>query len=133
MSDKAIAYLFVLRWAIALIFLIEGFMKFQDPAFAEGSAKFFAGLVDDAKFGIYRDFLSQVVVPNSNLFALMVKFGEMGVGIAYLLGTPLRLAGLFGIFLNANYACISFAPNMLYLNLLMIVCQFTIVGTHRNA
>lgn len=132
MSGKAIAYLFILRWSIALIFLVEGFLKFQDPSFGVKSAEFFASLVDDAKFGFYKDFLSQVVVPNSNLFGLLVKFGEIGVGFAYLLGVPLKLASLAGSFMNLNYLMIATGPNMIYLNILMIICQFVIVGTHRN-
>lgn len=131
-SSKAVAYLLILRWAVALIFLVHGFQKFHDPAFGINAPEFFLTLKDDVIFGPYKSIFKEMVLPNANLFASLVKYGEMAVGIAFLLGTPLRLAAAIGIFLNLNYLMIASMPSLIYLNLLMIVCQFVIVGTHRD-
>ncbi len=131
-SGDSKAYLLILRWTIAFIFLIHGFQKFHDPAFASGASDFFISLKDDVIFGPYKRIFKEIIVPNAHLFALLVKYGEMAVGLGFLLGTPLRISATAGIFLNFNYLMIASIPSLIYLNLLMIVCQFVIVGTHRS-
>lgn len=131
-SSNALAYLLILRWAIALIFLVHGAQKIMDPVFGAHAEQFFSTLRDDISFGPYRKFFNTVVLPNANLFALMVKYGEVAVGTAYLFGFPLRLAVMAGIFLNINYIFISSVPSMLYFNALMIVCQFVINGVNKK-
>lgn len=131
-AKKGIAYILILRWAIALIFLLHGIEKYNSPEFGEGAYAFMASLRDDIIFAPYRDIFESFILPNANLFAFLVKYGEIGVGAAYLLGLPLRLALLVGIFLNLNYICIATEPLVIYFNLLLIVCQFVIVGISRD-
>lgn len=131
-AKKGIAYVLILRWAIALIFLLHGIEKYNSIEFGEQAYNFFASLRDDIIFKPYRDIFEAFILPNANLFAALVKFGELGVGAAYLLGLPLRLALLVGVFLNINYICIATEPLVIYFNLLLIVCQFVVVGISRD-
>lgn len=131
-SGKAFAYLFILRWSIALIFLLHGIQKWNDPSFGVGAEKFFMSLQDDVIFSPYKIILKEFVIPNASLFASLVKYGELAVGFGYLLGVPLRITSFFGIVMNANYLMVASVPSLIYLNLLMIVCQFVVVGTHRE-
>lgn len=131
-SSKAVAYLLILRWTVALIFIFHGFQKLKDPAFGVGAEDFFRSLEDDVIIGPYRGIMQTWIIPNASLFANLVKYGELSVGIAYLLGLPLRLAMVAGITMNLNYLCIASVPSYIFLNILMIMCQFVIVGTHRE-
>lgn len=51
----------------------------------------------------YHDFLLNVVQPNALVFAELVRFGELLVGISLAVGLLSRLGGLFGIVLAVNY------------------------------
>ncbi len=51
----------------------------------------------------YAWFLQTVVLPNAGIFAYMVTFGEVLVGIALILGLLTGIASFFGVFMNMNY------------------------------
>jgi thiosulfate dehydrogenase (quinone) large subunit len=51
----------------------------------------------------YRDFLEQVVLPRSTLFATLQTYGEVAVGIGLVLGLVVGLTALVGIFLTVNF------------------------------
>lgn len=53
--------------------------------------------------GWYAAFLQGFVLPNAALFAYLVTFGEVLVGIALILGLLTGIASFFGIFMNLNY------------------------------
>jgi thiosulfate dehydrogenase [quinone] large subunit len=53
--------------------------------------------------GWYATFLSNVVLPHARLFAYIVTFGELVVGIALILGLLTGIAALLGVFINMNY------------------------------
>lgn len=53
--------------------------------------------------GWYAAFLQNFVLPNSAVFAYMVTFGEVLVGIALILGILTGIAAFFGVFMNLNY------------------------------
>lgn len=53
--------------------------------------------------GPYHDFLVNVVVPNAAIFAQLVRFGELLVGISLVLGLFSRFGAFFGIVLPLNY------------------------------
>jgi uncharacterized membrane protein YphA (DoxX/SURF4 family) len=56
--------------------------------------------------GPYHDFMAAIVVPNAAIFAQLVRFGELLVGISLFLGLFTRLGGLFGIVLPLNYMAV---------------------------
>lgn len=51
----------------------------------------------------YASFLQSVVVPNAGVFAYLVAFGEILVGLALIFGCFTGIAALFGLFMNINY------------------------------
>ncbi|MBV8531341.1 MAG: DoxX family membrane protein [Candidatus Eremiobacteraeota bacterium] len=56
--------------------------------------------------GPYHDFMVSVVQPNAAIFAELVRFGELLVGISLFFGIFSRLGGLFGIALALNYMAV---------------------------
>ncbi len=57
----------------------------------------------ETRYGFYVPFLEKVATPHAEVFALLVTFGEMAVGIALLLGFATRFASLVGIFMCLNF------------------------------
>lgn len=53
--------------------------------------------------GWYADFLHNVVVPNSTLFAYIITFGEVLVGLGLIFGVLTGIAAFFGVFMNLNF------------------------------
>jgi thiosulfate dehydrogenase (quinone) large subunit len=53
--------------------------------------------------GWYAGFLENVVVPNAAIFAYMVTFGEILVGLALITGLATGIAAFFGGLMNASF------------------------------
>jgi thiosulfate dehydrogenase (quinone) large subunit len=53
--------------------------------------------------GWYKDFLEQVVLPRSALFATLQAYGEVVVGVGLVLGLLVGLSALVGLFLSVNF------------------------------
>ncbi len=53
--------------------------------------------------GWYASFLQHFVLPHAAVFAYVVTFGEVLVGVALILGLLTGIAAFFGIFMNMNY------------------------------
>lgn len=53
--------------------------------------------------GWYASFLQQFVVPNAGLFAFLITFGELAVGLGLLVGALTGIAAVFGLFMNLNF------------------------------
>ena len=51
----------------------------------------------------YAGFLQHVVVPNAGLFAFLISFGELAVGLGLLVGALTGIAAFFGLFMNLNF------------------------------
>lgn len=78
---------------------------FATMAIAHGGAQPVAG-VPDWLVGTpnwYAAFLQAVVVPNAVVFAYMVAFGEILVGLGLIAGCLTGLAAFFGLLLNVNF------------------------------
>ncbi len=74
--------------------------------------------------GWYAAFLQHVVLPNAGLFAYMVTFGEVLVGVALILGILTGIASFFGVFMNMNYllaGTVSTNPILGFLALFLIL------------
>lgn len=83
-----------------------------------------AGGPHPAVQGWYASFLQSVVLPNAGLFAYMVTFGEVLVGIALILGLLTGIASFFGVFMNLNYllaGTVSTNPILGFLALFLIL------------
>lgn len=72
----------------------------------------------------YAWFLENLVQPNTRIFAYMVAYGEVLVGIALILGLFTGIAAFFGSFMNMNYllsGTVSTNPILLFLSLFIIL------------
>ncbi len=91
---------------------------------------FVAGAVAQAKGanpavqGWYASFLQSFVLPHAALFAYVITFGEVLVGIALILGLLTGIAAFFGVFMNLNYilaGAVSTNPILGFLALFLIL------------
>ncbi len=74
--------------------------------------------------GWYASFLQSVVLPHAALFAYIITFGEVLVGIALILGLLTGIAAFFGVFMNLNYilaGAVSTNPILGFLALFLIL------------
>ncbi|MCE2928956.1 MAG: DoxX family membrane protein [Candidatus Caenarcaniphilales bacterium] len=127
MSPKATAYLLILRWAIAFVFLANGFTKLSDPSFGANADDFFRSLGDDVIFNPYKTVLKDMVIPNAFIFASFVKYSELFLAAVFFFGWPLRLAVMLSTFLHLNYLCIASFPAFMYLNIIMIAAEWAVM------
>jgi thiosulfate dehydrogenase [quinone] large subunit len=98
-------WLALLRIFVGVFWLVHVLPKFTTAGFMPPDG-FFAQMVSTGMThdsGPYRDFLANVVSPNVNLFAELVRFGELLVSLSLILGLFGRVGGLGGMFLTANY------------------------------
>jgi thiosulfate dehydrogenase [quinone] large subunit len=102
-------WLALVRFLTGCIWIIHAVPKFIRPAaFLPPNGAFGQHLSQGlSKAGApYHDFLLNVVQPNAVLFADLVRFGELLVGISLAIGLLTRLGGLFGIVLTLNYIAV---------------------------
>lgn len=95
-----------LRLYAGLFWLSHGVPKFLNPAMfmpPNGVISISVSRAVQTQTGFYHDFLVNVVSPNIQLFAELVRLGEVLVGCSLLLGLFTRAGGLFGCFLALNY------------------------------
>jgi thiosulfate dehydrogenase (quinone) large subunit len=96
----------VLRLYAGAFWLTHGIPKFLNSAAYMPPSGYMPQIVQKAvisQTGFYHDFLLNVVTPNINLFADLVRLGEVLVGCSLLLGIFTRFGGLVGCFLALNY------------------------------
>lgn len=127
MPQKAIVYLYILRWVLALVFFANGVPKLSDPGFGADAEQFFATLNDDVIIKPYKIVLNDFVIPNAHIVASLIKYGEIALGISFFLGWPLRLTAICATFLHLNYLAIASFPTFIYLNVLMIAVEWACV------
>jgi thiosulfate dehydrogenase (quinone) large subunit len=65
--------------------------------------KTLTGWAAETRYHFYAPFLTKVAIPHASIFAFLVTFGEIAVGLSLLAGLATRLAALGGIFLCANF------------------------------
>jgi thiosulfate dehydrogenase [quinone] large subunit len=86
----------LLRVYTGIFFLKYGFGKVQrGQDFADGLAGFVGSNLENS-FGFFRPVLESFVLPNKLLFAYLVAWGELLVGIALILGLATRYAAVAG-------------------------------------
>lgn len=74
--------------------------------------------------GWYATFLQHVVLPNASVFAYMVTFGELLIGLGLIFGALTGIAAFFGVFMNLNFllaGTVSINPVIGTLALLLIL------------
>jgi len=92
----------MLRVYTGVFFLYYGFGKIRNPDFADGLAGFVNSQLENS-VGMIRPFLESVVLPNKGLFAFLVSWGELAIGIALILGLATRWASIAGAIMVAAF------------------------------
>ncbi|MGB5624426.1 MAG: DoxX family protein [Woeseiaceae bacterium] len=92
----------LLRVYTGVFFLYYGFGKLRNPEFADGLAQFVTSQLENSAAFI-RPFLESVVLPNKGLFAFLVTWGELAIGIALIMGLATRWASIAGALMVAAF------------------------------
>ena len=92
----------ILRVYAGVFFANSGIAKLGRDNFADGMTRFLRNNLDSS-FSFYRPFLESIVMPNAEIFAALVAWGELAVGIGLILGFATRYAAFVGVFLVANF------------------------------
>lgn len=116
--------LFLLRLAISYIWLQAGLSKLLSKQFISSFHGTLETFAKNTPFHFYSDILNTHVIPNSQIFAQLTIWGEILTGIAFLLGFPIILAAMAGIFMNINYYLVATTAPSQFLNIILIFSQF---------
>lgn len=92
----------LLRVYTGIFFAWHGFNKVRGDRFAENLERFVSERLERS-FDFYRGFAENVVVPNAELFARLVTWGEFLVGLALIVGLATRYAAAAGAIMVANF------------------------------
>jgi len=92
----------LLRVYTGVFFLYYGFGKIRNPDFADGLAGFVNSRLEGS-VAFMQPFLESVVLPQKGLFAFLVSWGELAIGIALILGLATRWASVAGAFMVAAF------------------------------
>lgn len=91
------------RILVGAVWLNGAVEKFSNPQFPSQFATSLqaGGFVTQAP-PFFRAFMQSTVVPNAELFAQLIRLGELAMGIAFILGLLTNLAVIGSIFLSLN-------------------------------
>ena len=96
------AALVLLRVYLGVVFLISAVPKLRGD-FTAGLTAFLEQRAMEQSHPFYRQFLQEVVLPNTQLFAALVTWGELLVGVLLILGLMTRLSATVALLLTLNY------------------------------
>jgi thiosulfate dehydrogenase [quinone] large subunit len=124
------------RMALGIEWLRGGWEKLGDPGWTaapvgKATEGFLAGAIAKSTQGRYpevphwfHNLAQDVFLPNTELLAYLVTFGELLVGIGLILGALTRVAAFFGVTMNATFlwaGTSSANPPMLLLGLAILL------------
>ena len=116
--------LLFLRLSISYIWLSAGLSKLFNPQFINTFPSTLSGFAKNSPFHFYSAFLNQYIMPNSQVFAQLTVWGEILTGTAFLLGFPMVVAAIIGIFMNLNYYFVATSIPSQFVNIILIFSQF---------
>jgi thiosulfate dehydrogenase (quinone) large subunit len=96
------AALALLRMYLGVVFLIAAIPKLRED-FTPALTAFVQQRAMEHSHLFYRGFLQEVVLPNAQLFAALVTWGELLVGVSLILGLMTRLSATVALLLTVNY------------------------------
>ena len=96
------AALVLLRIYLGVVFLVAVAPKWEHD-FSDDLLGFIRQVGLQHGHPFYRQFLESVVIPNAPLFAELVKWGELMVGVTLVLGLLTRLSAAAALLLVVNY------------------------------
>jgi uncharacterized membrane protein YphA (DoxX/SURF4 family) len=89
--------------------MVNGFSKVGRDDFADGMEGFLNAQLANS-FAFYRPFIESVVLPNKTMFAALVTWGEVAVGLTMIVGLATRYAAAVGAFMVLNFWFAKGAP-----------------------
>ena len=92
----------LLRAYTGVFFAYHGIGKLRHDDFASGLVGFVTNSLE-ASFSFYRPFLESVILPSKEIFAALVAWGELAIGLALILGLATRYAAFIGAFMVLNF------------------------------
>jgi thiosulfate dehydrogenase [quinone] large subunit len=92
----------VLRVYTGLFFTWNAIGKIRQDNFADGMESFLNAQLENS-FAFYRPFIESVVLANKTMFAALVCWGELFVGLAMIVGLATRYAAAVGAILVLNF------------------------------
>jgi thiosulfate dehydrogenase [quinone] large subunit len=96
------AALVLLRIYVGVIFLLAAWPKVRED-FTPGLTGFLQQVALENGHPFYREFVQRVVLPNATVFAALVTWGELLVGITLVLGLVTRFSAALALVLTVNY------------------------------
>lgn len=96
------AALVVLRVYLGVIFLLAAWPKVRED-FTPGLTGFLQNVALEKGHPFYRGFVQGVVLPNASVFAALVTWGELFIGVTLVLGLVTRLSAALALVLSVNY------------------------------
>ena len=116
--------LFLLRLSISYVWLAAGISKLLNKQFISTFGGTLETFAKNSPFPSYSSFLHTYVMPNAQIFAQLITWGEILTGIAFLLGFPMLIAAAAGIFMNVNYYLVATTAPSQFINIILIFSQF---------
>jgi thiosulfate dehydrogenase (quinone) large subunit len=96
------AALVLLRIYLGVIFLVAAWPKLRGD-FTPRLAGFLEKVALENGHPFYQEFVRRIVVPNAPLFATLVTWGELFVGVTLILGVVTRFSAAVALLLTLNY------------------------------
>ena len=116
--------LLLLRLAISYVWLSAGLSKLFNPAFLSSFPATLKTFAASSPFPFYSEFLNNHIMSHSLVFAQLTTWGEILTGAAFLLGFPMNIATIAGMFMNLNYYFVATSAPSQFVNLILIFSQF---------
>ncbi len=95
------AALVLLRVYLGVVFLVAASPKLQQD-FTPSLVGFLQRVALEKGPPFYQEFARQVLIPHASIFATLVTWGELLIGISLILGLLTRLSGVAALLLAAN-------------------------------
>jgi len=92
----------LLRVYTGVFFVYHGIGKLRSDDFASGMADFLTNSLETT-FSFYRPFVESVILPSNEIFAVLVTWGELAIGLALIVGLATRYAAFIGAFMVLNF------------------------------
>ena len=115
--------LLLLRIAISYVWLTAGITKLLNGQFITTFPNTLENFAKNSPYSFYSNFLHTYVMSHANIFAQLVTWGEILTGVAFLIGFPIAIACISGIFMNINYYLVANTTPSQFLNIILIFSQ----------
>lgn len=118
----------LLRVAVGLYFLFQGYQKFSSPQFEATLGSTLKTWAAHNPVPFYKHFLTNIAIPNAAHLATWVTDGELAVGLSYTLGWLIRFSAPLAMLMNLNFllAAQHTGAGMLEVNATFIVMSWVL-------